>query len=238
MCERVLNKQIMTIGIIGVKSGMTRVFEPDGPSIPVTVVHAEPNRVVQIKSLDSDRYEAVQVVHGDASAKHVSKPMQGHFDKGDVSPGSCVREFRLDGEAVDEEERELKAGDELSVSQFFEGQSVDVTGVSKGKGFAGVIKRWNFQRQDMSHGNSLAHRAPGSIGQCQTPGKVFKGKKMAGHMGNERKTVQNLEVVRLVPDRNLILIKGAVPGPTGGYVVVRPAVKAGKQTPAQESEEN
>ncbi len=228
----------MTIGIIGVKSGMTRVFEPDGPSVPVTVVHAEPNRVVQIKSLDSDRYEAVQVVHGETSDKKVSKPMQGHFEKCEVSPGTCIREFRLDNDAVAVEERGLKPGDRLSVEQFFEGQTVDVTGVSKGKGFAGVIKRWNFQRQDMSHGNSLAHRAPGSIGQCQTPGKVFKGKKMAGHMGNERKTVQNLEVVRLIPDRNLILIKGAIPGPTGSHVVVRPAVKAGRQSPAPAAEEN
>lgn len=236
--EGVLNKQDMTIGIIGVKSGMTRVFETDGPSVPVTVVHAEPNRVVQIKSLESDRYQAVQVVHGETNAKHVSKPMQGHFGKSEVSPGTCVREFRLDGEAVADEERDLKPGDELSVEQFFEGQAVDVTGVSKGKGFAGVIKRWNFQRQDMSHGNSLAHRAPGSIGQCQTPGKVFKGKKMAGQMGNVQKTVQNLEVVRLIPDRNLILIKGAIPGPTGGSVVVRPSVKAGKPSASPETQEN
>lgn len=229
----------MAIGIIGIKQGMTRVFDSDGVSVPVTVIHAEPNRVAQVKREGSDNYDAVQLVHGTVKEKNTSRPMQGHFDKSSVTPGNCVREFRLNGLDTGEESKDPAQGDELSVSQFFEGQVVDVVGTSKGKGYAGVIKRWNFQRQDMSHGNSLAHRAPGSIGQCQTPGKVFKGKKMAGHMGNARVTVQNLKIVRLVEDRNLILVKGAVPGPAGGPVVVKPATKAGDQLPpeveAQES---
>ncbi len=224
----------MTIGIIGIKSGMTRVFESDGTSVPVTVVHAEPNRVAQVKSAESDQYEAVQVVSGSVKSKSVSQPMHGHFDKYGVRPGDCVHEFRLDAAPVEDSEKELSPGDELSIGQFFEGQVVDVTGDSKGKGFAGVIKRWNFQRQSMSHGVSLAHRAPGSIGQCQTPGKVFKGKKMAGHLGNEQVTVQNLRIVRLIPDRNLLLIKGAVPGPAGSHVFVKPAVKSGRQEPVVE----
>ena len=229
----------MAIGIIGIKQGMTRVFDSDGVSVPVTVIHAEPNRVAQVKSEESDSYDAVQLVHGSAKEKKTSRPMQGHFDKGSVPRGNYVREIRMNGLASGDESKKLASGDELSVSQFFEGQVVDIVGTSKGKGYAGVIKRWNFQRQDMSHGNSLAHRAPGSIGQCQTPGKVFKGKKMAGHMGSARVTVQNLKIVRLVEDRNLILVKGAVPGPTGGSVVVKPATKLGDQSPpeveAQES---
>ena len=228
----------MAIGIIGVKSGMTRIFESDGTSVPVTVVHAEPNRISQIKSIDTDSYDALQVVHGIKKDKNVVKPMQGHLEKSGVAAGNHVHEFRLDARVVEDDEKsDHGLGDELSISQFFEGQVVDVTGTSKGKGFAGVIKRWNFQRQDMSHGNSLSHRSAGSIGQCQTPGKVFKGKKMAGHMGNSTVTVQNLKIVRLVADRNLLLIKGAVPGPTGGHVVVRPAVKFGKQKPAETAEE-
>ena len=229
----------MAIGIIGIKKGMTRVFDSDGVSIPVTVIHAEPNRVAQVKSDESDNYDAVQLVHGSSKEKKVSKPMQGHFEKSSANPGSFIREIRTNGLSSEEDSESPQLGDELSVNQFFEGQVVDVVGTSKGKGYAGVIKRWNFQRQDMTHGNSLSHRAPGSIGQCQTPGKVFKGKKMAGHMGNVRVTVQNLKIVRLVEDRNLILVKGAVPGPAGGPVVVKPATKASEQSPpeveAQES---
>ncbi|MXW53901.1 MAG: 50S ribosomal protein L3 [Gammaproteobacteria bacterium] len=221
----------MAIGIIGIKQGMTRVFDSDGVSVPVTVIHAEPNRVSQVKREESDSYDAVQLVHGSVKEQKTSRPMQGHFDKSSVSPGDYVREFRMNGLGTGDESKDPAQGDELSVNQFFEGQVVDVVGTSKGKGYAGVIKRWNFQRQDMSHGNSLAHRAPGSIGQCQTPGKVFKGKKMAGHMGNARVTVQNLKIVRLVEDRNLILVKGAVPGPTGRQVIVRPAAKVSDQTP-------
>lgn len=223
----------MAIGIIGIKKGMTRVFDTDGSSVPVTVIHAEPNRVAQVKSEESDKYQAVQVVHGSRKEKKISKPLQGHFDKRSVIPGDCVREFRVNGLESDEESKNVEPGDELSVKQFFEGQVVDVVGTSKGKGYAGVIKRWNFQRQDMSHGNSLSHRSAGSIGQCQTPGKVFKGKKMAGHMGDARVTVQNLKIVRLLEDRDLILVKGAVPGPAGGRVVVKPATKAGVQSPPE-----
>ncbi|MCY3885530.1 MAG: 50S ribosomal protein L3 [Gammaproteobacteria bacterium] len=223
----------MAIGIIGIKKGMTRVFDSDGSSVPVTVIHASPNRVAQVKSQKSDSYEAVQVVHGSRKEKQVSRAMQGHFDKSSVAPGESVREFRVNGLESGEEPEGLEPGDELSVKQFFEGQVVDVVGTSKGKGYAGVIKRWNFQRQDMSHGNSLSHRSAGSIGQCQTPGKVFKGKKMAGHMGDARVTVQNLEIVRLVEDRDLILVKGAVPGPTGGRVVIKPATKMGVQSPPE-----
>ena len=211
----------MAIGIIGIKSGMTRVFQS-----------------AQVKSMDLDSYEAVQLVHGSVKAKHLSKPQQGHFGKVAIEPGDSVCEFRMDVETIDDEEKNLQPGDKLSIEQFFEGQTVDVTAMSKGKGFAGVIKRWNFQRQDMSHGNSLAHRAPGSIGQCQTPGKVFKGKKMAGHMGNARVTIQNLQIVKLVSDRNVMLIKGSVPGPTGGCVEVRPATKGGRQSPVEEVQEN
>lgn len=229
----------MAIGIIGIKKGMTRVFDSDGVSVPVTVIHAEPNRVAQVKCGESDNYDAVQLVHGSPKEKKVSRPMQGHFEKSTVNPGDCVREFRMNGLSSEEESPSPKQGEELTVNQFFEGQVVDVVGTSKGKGYAGVIKRWNFQRQDMTHGNSLAHRAPGSIGQCQTPGKVFKGKKMAGHMGNVRVTVQNLTIVRLMEDRNLILVKGAVPGPAGGPVVVKPATKFSDQTPPEvEAEES
>lgn len=229
----------MAIGIIGIKKGMTRVFDADGTSIPVTVIHAEPNRVAQVKSAESDHYDAVQVVHGSKRENRIPRPMQGHFEKSSVSAGDCVREFRVTGSISEEETEGVEPGDELSVNQFFEGQVVDVVGTSKGKGYAGVIKRWNFQRQDMSHGNSLSHRSAGSIGQCQTPGKVFKGKKMAGHMGDTRVTVQNLKIVRLMEDRDLILVKGAVPGPTGGRVVVKPATKKGDQVaPVVEAQES
>ncbi|WP_148255279.1 50S ribosomal protein L3 [Aidingimonas lacisalsi] len=211
----------MTIGLVGKKAGMTRVFTEDGASVPVTVIEVEPNRVTYVKTVESDGYSAVQVTTGSRKAKHLSKAQAGHFAKAGVEAGRSLMEFRLeDGEDAPD------VGGELTVSLFEAGQVIDVTGTSKGKGFQGAVKRWNFRTQDNSHGNSLAHRAPGSIGMCQTPGRVFKGKKMAGQLGNTRCTVQNLEIVRVDAERNLLLIKGAVPGATGGDVVVRSAVKA------------
>ncbi|WP_087017539.1 50S ribosomal protein L3 [Thaumasiovibrio subtropicus] len=208
------------IGLIGRKVGMTRVFTEEGASIPVTVVEVEANRVAQVKSVDTDGYNAIQVTSGAKKANRVTKPEAGHFAKAGVEAGRGLWEFRL------ENNEEFAVGAELTVELFNEVKKVDVTGTSKGKGFQGVVKRWNFRTQDMSHGNSLSHRAPGSIGQCQTPGRVFKGKKMAGHMGAERVTTQNLEIVRVDAERNLLLIKGAVPGATGSDVIVKPAVKA------------
>ncbi|GAB3534912.1 50S ribosomal protein L3 [Photobacterium proteolyticum] len=208
------------IGLIGRKVGMTRVFTEDGVSIPVTVVEVEANRVSQVKSVETDGYNAIQVTTGTKKANRVSKPEAGHFAKAGVEAGRGLWEFRL------ENNEEFAVGAELNVELFNDIKKVDVTGTSKGKGFQGGVKRWNFRTQDMTHGNSLSHRAPGSIGQCQTPGRVFKGKKMAGHMGAERVTTQNLEIVRVDAERNLLLIKGAVPGATGGNVIVKPAVKA------------
>lgn len=212
----------MAIGIIGTKSGMTRVFNEDGVSIPVTVIEAEPNRITQVKTADTDGYLALQVTTGTRRASRVTKPLAGHFAKADVAAGRGLWEFR-----IDELGEDMAVGGELTVGQFEVGQKIDVSGFSKGKGFQGAVKRWNFRTQDMSHGNSISHRAPGSIGQCQTPGRVFKGKKMAGHMGARNTTTQNLEVVRVDAERGLLLIKGAVPGPAGGSVCVKPAVKAG-----------
>lgn len=210
----------MTIGLVGRKSGMTRVFTDDGASVPVTVVEVLPNRVTQIKELETDGYRAIQVTTGDRKASKVSKPAAGHYAKAGTAAGDGLWEFRLDGS-----DEAFEVGAELTVERFEQGQKVDVAGRSKGKGFQGAVKRWNFRTQDATHGNSLSHRAPGSIGQCQTPGRVFKGKKMAGHMGSERVTTQGLEVVRVDSERNLLLIKGAVPGAPGGHVVVRPTVK-------------
>ncbi|WP_372759759.1 50S ribosomal protein L3 [Litorivivens sp.] len=209
----------MAIGLVGRKSGMTRVFTDDGVSIPVTVIEVSPNRVTRVKDSDSDGYRAIQVTAGTRKASRVKKSQAGEFAKAGVEAGRGFWEFRLEGEEA------VELGSELTVAQFEAGQKVDVTGQSKGKGFQGGVKRWNFRTQDATHGNSLSHRAPGSIGQCQTPGRVFKGKKMAGHMGAERVTVQTLEVVRVDAERNLILVKGAVPGAPGGDVIVRPAVK-------------
>ncbi len=212
----------MTIGLVGRKRGMTRVFVEDGGAVPVTVIEVEPNRIAQVKSAESDGYRALQLTTGTRRASRVTKPMAGHFAKAEVGAGRKLWELRLaDGEGED-----LAVGGELTVSLFEAGQKVDVTGVSKGKGFAGVVKRHNFSMQDATHGNSLSHRAPGSIGQNQSPGRVFKGKRMAGHMGNVQRTTQNLEIVRVDAERNLLLIKGAVPGSVGGDVLVRPAVKA------------
>ncbi len=218
----------MTIGLVGRKSGMTRVFTEDGASIPVTVVEIAPNRVTQIKELETDGYRAIQVTAGSRKASKVSKAEAGHFAKAGVAAGEGLWEFRLDGS-----DEAFEIGVELTVERFEQGQKVDVAGRSKGKGFQGVIKRWNFSTQDATHGNSLSHRAPGSIGQCQTPGRVFKGKKMSGHMGDERVTTQGLEVVRVDAERNLLLIKGAVPGAPGGEVVVRPTVKAAGASPSE-----
>jgi len=208
------------IGLVGRKVGMTRVFTEEGVSIPVTVVEVEANRVTQVRTLESDGYAAIQVTAGAKKANRVTKPEAGHFAKAGVEAGRGLWEFRL------ENDEQFEVGAELTVELFNETKKVDVTGTSKGKGFQGAVKRWNFRTQDMTHGNSLSHRAPGSIGQCQTPGRVFKGKKMAGHMGAERVTTQNLEIVRVDAERNLLLIKGAVPGSIGGNVIVKPAVKA------------
>ncbi|WP_111658263.1 50S ribosomal protein L3 [Isoalcanivorax indicus] len=209
----------MAIGVVGRKCGMTRVFSEDGTSIPVTVIEVTPNRITQIRTEETDGYQGVQVTTGERRASRVTRPAAGHFAKAGVEAGRGIWEFRA-------EPGELAAGGEISVEIFEPGQIIDVTGISKGKGFQGVVKRWNFRTQDATHGNSLSHRAPGSIGQNQTPGRVFKGKKMAGHMGAERVTVQNLEVVRVDAEKNLLLVKGAVPGATGADVIVRPAVKA------------
>lgn len=208
------------IGLVGKKVGMTRIFTEDGVSIPVTVIEIEANRVTQVKSLENDGYRAVQVTTGAKKANRVTKPEAGHFAKAGVEAGLGLWEFRLP------EGQEFTAGQEISVEIFADVKKVDVTGTSKGKGFAGTVKRWNFRTQDATHGNSLSHRVPGSIGQNQTPGKVFKGKKMAGHLGDERVTVQSLDVVRVDAERNLLLVKGAVPGATGGNLIVKPAVKA------------
>lgn len=211
----------MGIGLVGRKRGMTRVFNEDGASVPVTVVEIEPNRITQLKSVESDGYVAVQITTGERRASRVSKGAAGHFAKAGVGAGRGLWELRAD-ELTDE----MSVGGELSIEQFEAGQKVDVTGQSKGKGYAGTIKRWNFRGQDNTHGNSISHRAPGSIGQCQTPGRVFKGKKMSGHMGAEQVTTQNLKIERVDTERNLLLIRGAVPGAPGGDVIVRPAVKA------------
>ena len=211
----------MTIGVVGRKTGMTRVFTEEGVSVPVTVVQVEPNRVSQVKTVERDGYQAIQVTIGERRAQHrVSQPIKGHLAKAEMRMGRGLWEFRV------EDLGELAVGAEISVSQFEAGQVVDVTGQSKGKGFAGAVKRWNFRTQDATHGNSLSHRAPGSIGNCQTPGRVFKGKKMAGHMGAERVTVQGLEVVRIDEEKGLILVKGSVPGANGTDVIIKPTAKA------------
>ena len=211
----------MTMGLVGRKRGMTRVFTEEGISIPVTVIEAQPNRITQVKTVDNDGYRALQVTAGERKASRVSRPEAGHFAKAKVEAGDLLTELRVS----EGDETEYQVGTELRVDLFAAGQRVDVVGTTIGKGYAGTVKRHNFRTQDATHGNSLAHRAPGSIGQNQTPGRVFKGKKMSGHMGNVRRTAQNLEVVRVDEERNLLLIKGAVPGHKGGRVVVRPSVK-------------
>ena len=212
----------MTMGLVGRKCGMTRVFTEEGDSIPVTVIEAQPNRVTQVKTVENDGYRALQVTAGSKKSSHVSKPRAGQFAAAKVDAGDLAMEFRLD----ERDKGEFAPGSEIRVDQFKVGQRVDVIGTSIGKGYAGTIKRHHFAAQDATHGNSLSHRAPGSIGQNQSPGRVFKGKRMSGHMGNVRRTVQNLEVVRIDTDKNLILVKGAVPGHSGGAVYVRPSIKA------------
>ena len=210
----------MTIGLLGRKIGMTRIFTAEGKSIPVSVVEVHPNRVSQLKSIESDGYNAVQLTGGTKKASHVNKPLAGHFAKAEIEAGDMLCEFRVG--AIED----FAPGQIFTVSDVFnEGQYVDVSSVSKGKGFAGTVKRHNFRTQDATHGNSRSHRVPGSIGQNQSPGRVFKGKKMAGHMGNKRCTVQTLELVRVDTERNLLLIKGAIPGAPGVRVEVKPAVK-------------
>ena len=211
----------MTIGLIGKKQGMTRVFTPEGDAISVTVVSIEPNTITQIKSEETDGYSSVQVTTGSKKEKHLTKPQLGHFKKNSIKPGEGLWEFRVTSDEI----TELEVGSNLFLEQFEEGQLVDVSGTSKGKGFQGTVKRWNFQMQDATHGNSISHRAPGSIGQCQTPGKVWKGKKMSGHMGDERKTVQNLKIISIDQENNLLLIKGPIPGATRSDIILKPAIK-------------
>lgn len=211
----------MAIGIVGRKAGMTRVFTENGESIPVTVIEVEPNRVTQVRSAETDGYSAIQVTVGSRKTSRLTKPMAGHFAKAGVEAGRGLWEFRLDDHGGDVPE----VGAQIDAGLFEAGQKVDVRGMSKGKGFQGTVRRHNFRTQDATHGNSLSHRAPGSIGQCQTPGRVFKGKKMSGHMGAEQVSTQSLEVVRVDTDRNILLVKGAVPGARGGDVIVTPAIK-------------
>jgi large subunit ribosomal protein L3 len=213
----------MAIGLVGRKAGMTRVFTEDGRSIPVTVVQALPNKITRIKTTASDGYSALQVTTGAKKASRVSRPDAGQYAAAGTELGEGLFEFRLDD---DTQLEGWEKGAEITVERFEEGQTVDVTGTSIGKGYAGAIKRWHFRGQDQTHGNSLAHRAPGSIGQNQSPGRVFKGKKMTGHLGNVKRTAQNLEVVRVDAERNLILIKGAVPGAKNGRLFLKPAVKS------------
>lgn len=212
----------MSIGLIGRKSGMTRVFTKDGVSIPVTVVEVQPNRVTQVKTTETDGYNAIQVTAGSRKSSLINKSQSGHFSKAGVEAGLGLWEFRTDNSSIGE----FSPGSELKVDRFEVGQKVDVTGTSKGKGYQGGIKRHNFRMGDASHGNSLSHRAIGSIGQCQTPGRVWKGKKMPGQMGNVRSTMQSLEIVRVDSENNLLLIKGALPGATGASLIVRPATKS------------
>jgi large subunit ribosomal protein L3 len=212
----------MAIGLVGRKVGMTRIFTEDGVSIPVTVIEATPNRITQLRTDETDGYRALQVTAGDKKANRVNKAEAGHFAKAGVEAGRGLWEFRL----AEGEGEGLEVGSEITVELFNDTSKVDIAGTSKGKGFAGAIKRWNFSSQRMTHGNSLSHRAPGSIGQNQSPGKVFKGKKMAGQLGNKQVTTQSLEVVRVDVENGLILVKGAVPGATGNDVIVKPAVKA------------
>jgi large subunit ribosomal protein L3 len=212
----------MAIGLVGRKCGMTRVFTEDGVSIPVTVIEALPNRVTRVRSADADGYVGLQVTTGSKKPSRVSKPDAGQFAAVGAEIGEGLWEFRAEGAEL----AEIEVGAELTVGRFEAGQKVDVSGTSIGKGYAGVIKRHNFSMQDATHGNSVSHRAPGSIGQNQSPGRVFKGKKMAGRMGGVNRTVQSLEVVRVDAERNLILVKGAVPGHAGGRLFVKPSVKA------------
>ncbi len=211
----------MSIGIVGRKCGMSRFFTEDGRSVPVTLIEATPNRITQVKTVDTDGYNAVQVAAGTKRASLLTKPLAGHYAKAKVEAGRGLWEFRVDADALSG----LEVGGEISASIFQPGQLVDVAGISKGKGFQGTIKRHGFTMGDATHGNSLSHRSPGSIGQRQTPGRVFPGKKMSGHMGAVQQSTQNLEIVRVDAERGLIAVRGAVPGAPGGDVIVRPASK-------------
>ncbi|MEJ1366011.1 MAG: 50S ribosomal protein L3 [Candidatus Sedimenticola sp. (ex Thyasira tokunagai)] len=211
----------MAIGIVGRKVGMTRVFTEEGASVPVTVIEVAPNRVTQLRTEENDGYTAVQVTTGSRKSSRVNKAMAGHYAKAGVEAGRGIWEFRL----AEGESEGIEIGGEINVGIFENGQIIDVRGTSKGKGFQGGVKRHNFTMQDATHGNSISHRAAGSIGQCQTPGRVFKGKKMAGQMGNVQCAAQNVEVVRVDVERNLLLVKGPVPGSRGGDVIVTPAIK-------------
>lgn len=208
----------MAISLLGQKVGMTRIFNEDGTATPVTVLEVTPNRVSQVKTVETDGYSAVQLVAGTKKASRVNKALAGHLAKANVEAGSFCREIRTDS-------ADFEVGSSITLEVFEAGQMVDVSGVSKGKGFAGVLKRWNFAGKDATHGNSINHRTPGSIGQNQTPGRVFKGKKMSGHMGSVNHTTQNLQVVRVDAERNLLLVKGAVPGARGSNIVIKPAIK-------------
>ena len=210
------------IGLIATKEGMTRLFQEDGKSLPVSVLKVDTNFISQIKTKQSDGYDSIQLSTKEQKEKNQTKSKIGHFSKNNLSLKKHIKEFRLDESELDG----LELGKEFDVNIFEEGQLVDVSGISKGKGFAGTVKRWNFATQDATHGNSLAHRKPGSIGQCQTPGRVWKGKKMAGHMGHEKKTVQNLRVVKIDEENSLLLVQGAIPGFNGSSVIIKPAVKA------------
>jgi len=212
----------MTLGLVGRKCGMTRVFTEDGVAIPVTVIEVLPNRVTQVKTVDNDGYPALQVTMGECKRAKLTKAEAGHFAKAGVEPGSLLHEFYIEDVKLLEG---ITVGSELKLDYFTEGQFVDVTGVSKGKGYASVVKRHNFRTQDATHGNSLSHRAPGSIGQRQSPGKVFKGKKMSGHLGDVRKTILSQPIVKIDNDKNLLLIRGAVPGAVNAFVFIRPAIK-------------
>lgn len=211
------------MAIIGKQCGMTRVFNDKGVSYPVTVIEVKPNRVVKVIQGD---YSALQVTTGEKAAKHMTKAVAGHFAKANVAAGDVLQEMRLEAGS---DLAEKQVGDEITVALFAEGERVDVTGTTKGKGFAGGVKRWGFSMQDATHGNSLSHRAPGSIGQCQTPGRVFKGKKMAGQLGNVRRTLQNVEVIRVDEERGLILVKGGIPGAPGSYVTISKAAKVKRE---------
>ena len=216
----------MSLGLLGRKVGMTRIFTEDGDTVPVTVIDVSDNRVTQLKSNETDGYCAVQVAYGTKRASRVTKPAAGHFAKAGVEAGEILREFPVSADQL----AKLAAGQTLSVDLFAAGQKVDVTGTTQGKGFTGTIKRHNFGSQRASHGNSRSHNVPGSIGMAQDPGRVFPGKRMPGHDGHVRRTVQNLEVARVDVDRQLVLIKGAVPGSKGGHLIIRPAVRAGAQS--------
>lgn len=214
----------MSVGIIGIKSGMTRVFTEAGESIPVTVIHVIPNRISQVKTIDNDGYAAIQITAGQRRSVRVTKALAGHFKKAGVEAGQVTHEFRL----TPEELEKFKAGEEVSLENFKEGQAVDVRGTTKGKGFQGAVKRHNFTMLDATHGASLSHRSMGSAGQCQTPGRVFKGKKMPGQMGNVQRAARNQKIVRVDQENRVLLVRGAVPGARGSFVEVLPAIKQGE----------